>query len=45
MNNFDFISPEDCENCEDCEFYHFNDDDYPGNCEFPDCPPCLSIYN
>lgn len=27
--------------CVDCDYYHQNDPDYPENCEYPDCPPCL----
>lgn len=29
--------------CKDCEYYHYNDPDYPDNCEYPDCPPCLNL--
>lgn len=27
--------------CEGCVYYHQNDPDYPDNCEYPDCPPCV----
>ena len=29
--------------CKDCEYYHYNDPDYPDNCEYPDFPPCLEV--
>lgn len=31
--------------CEECEWFHVNDPEYPDNCEYPDCPPCLEILN
>lgn len=35
----------DFASCGNCEWFHENDSDYPDNCEYPDCPPCLEELN